>query len=171
MGVGDPPPPTGANCRSRNVTNPSSSQHSLPATPGLYDRVEPAGIRHSRAEEARLGLVHGEYAGADAPVPCPSESPHMNKKETTAAWKAIGATDCRASTAHKQGWQQIRAAVEVAGGFIPICCGCQKVRDRQGHWIRLNLGCLPSSEVRLTHGMCPECMRIFLPELHEGARC
>jgi PAS domain S-box-containing protein len=42
-------------------------------------------------------------------------------------------------------------------GLLPICAACKKIRDADGNWQGLETYIDGHSNVRFTHGMCPEC--------------
>lgn len=51
--------------------------------------------------------------------------------------------------------------------IIPICCGCGSIREENGLWNqeRDYRAKLPSN--RLSHGICPGCIRRLYPEAAE----
>ena len=42
-------------------------------------------------------------------------------------------------------------------GLLPICCSCHRIRDRHGHWTRLEDFIEKHSEADFTHDLCPIC--------------
>ena len=57
------------------------------------------------------------------------------------------------------------ADVKTLSGLIPICSSCKKIRDDQGYWNILESYIMKHSDARFTHGMCPECMAKFYPDI------
>jgi PAS domain S-box-containing protein len=55
--------------------------------------------------------------------------------------------------------------VKLLAGFLPICAGCKKIRDKQGDWNDLEPYIESHSEAEFTHGFCPECAQRLYPEL------
>lgn len=50
-------------------------------------------------------------------------------------------------------------------GLLPICAYCKKIRDDQNYWHQVERYLGRHSEVRFSHGICPECWRsIVQPE-------
>lgn len=47
--------------------------------------------------------------------------------------------------------------MNVMRGLLPICSSCKKIRDDQGYWKQVELFVAQHSEVRFTHGICPDC--------------
>ena len=62
--------------------------------------------------------------------------------------------------------QSAAAEVKTLRGLIPICSNCKKIRDGEGAWHHLETYIQKRSEVRFTHGLCPECLKMLYPELH-----
>jgi PAS domain S-box-containing protein len=48
--------------------------------------------------------------------------------------------------------------------LLPICSNCHKVRDDEGYWGLLETYMHQHSDVKFTHGLCPDCMRALFPE-------
>ncbi len=42
-------------------------------------------------------------------------------------------------------------------GLLPICANCKKVRDDDGYWQQIDSYISEHSDVKITHGICPEC--------------
>ncbi len=50
-------------------------------------------------------------------------------------------------------------------GLLPICSGCKKIRDQEGHWQTLESYLAGMGDVKLSHGICRDCAQRFYPEL------
>ncbi len=50
-------------------------------------------------------------------------------------------------------------------GLLPICSGCKKIRDQEGHWQTLEKYLAGMGDVKLSHGICRDCAKRFYPEL------
>jgi GAF domain-containing protein len=59
-----------------------------------------------------------------------------------------------------------RALGRILSGLLPICASCKRIRDEEGAWHQLEEYLHHHSEVRFTHGLCPECTRTLYPELY-----
>ena len=57
------------------------------------------------------------------------------------------------------------AEVKTLTGLLPICSGCKKIRDDGGRWSHLESYISARSQARFSHGFCPDCARIYFPEL------
>jgi PAS domain S-box-containing protein len=49
-------------------------------------------------------------------------------------------------------------------GILPICSYCNKIRDDQGAWRRLEAYISEHTDARFSHGMCLDCEHKFFPE-------
>jgi CheY-like chemotaxis protein len=54
--------------------------------------------------------------------------------------------------------------VKQLSGLLPICSHCKKIRDDQGYWQQVEEYIRRHSEVRFSHGICPECVERYYPE-------
>jgi len=63
--------------------------------------------------------------------------------------------------------QKALAEVKTLSGLVPICAHCKKVRTDSGFWESIETYISANSDARLTHGMCPGCVRELYPEVAE----
>ena len=56
--------------------------------------------------------------------------------------------------------------VKRLSGLLSICASCKKIRDDAGYWQDVAVYIRDHSEAEFTHGLCPDCMREFFPELY-----
>jgi hypothetical protein len=61
--------------------------------------------------------------------------------------------------------QKAMAQVKTLTGLIPICSGCKKIRDDKNYWHQVDSYISRHSEAKFTHGMCPDCLKKYFPEL------
>jgi transcriptional regulator with PAS, ATPase and Fis domain len=54
--------------------------------------------------------------------------------------------------------------IKTLSGLIPICAACKKIRDDKGYWNQIESYLEEHSEAEFSHGLCPECFRIYFPE-------
>jgi len=59
------------------------------------------------------------------------------------------------------------AKVKSLSGLLTICAGCKKIRDDGGYWKQVEGYIQEHSEARFSHGMCPDCIKKYYPELEE----
>ena len=50
-------------------------------------------------------------------------------------------------------------------GIVPICAKCKKMRDDEGYWHQVESYFAVRSDLRFSHGLCPECAADTLSEL------
>ncbi len=63
--------------------------------------------------------------------------------------------------------QTALAKVKQLSGLLPICANCKKIRDDQGYWKQVETYITSHSEATFTHGLCPNCIPKFFPELDD----
>ena len=66
-----------------------------------------------------------------------------------------------------QDLQRVLALVKSLSGLLPICAGCKKIRDDKGYWTQVESYIQKHSEATFTHGLCPDCIKKYYPELGE----
>ena len=55
--------------------------------------------------------------------------------------------------------------VKKLSGLLPICAHCNKIRDDEGYWQKVEHYISAHSEAEFTHGLCPDCLKELYPEL------
>lgn len=60
--------------------------------------------------------------------------------------------------------QQALAGVNTLSGVLPICASCKKIQNEDGGWRQIELFLRERAQVEFSHGMCPECSRLWFPE-------
>jgi CheY-like chemotaxis protein len=59
------------------------------------------------------------------------------------------------------------ANVKVLRGLLPICASCKKIRDDKGYWEQIEVYIRDHSDADFTHGLCPDCIKKFYPDIYE----
>jgi len=44
-------------------------------------------------------------------------------------------------------------------GLMPVCAWCRKIRDDNGYWHKIERYIESHSNMKFTHGICPQCMK------------
>lgn len=57
--------------------------------------------------------------------------------------------------------QETNANIKTETVFVPICASCKKIRNVRGEWDHVETYIKNHLEVELTHGICPECAKIY----------
>lgn len=68
--------------------------------------------------------------------------------------------------------EELQAAlshIKTLQGILPICMYCHKIRNDQEAWGRIEDYIEAHSDVRFSHGLCPDCMKKHYPEETEAA--
>ena len=55
--------------------------------------------------------------------------------------------------------EEALAQVKQLQGLLPICCYCKKIRDDQNYWQQVDGYLAAHSDVRFSHGICPDCWK------------
>lgn len=63
--------------------------------------------------------------------------------------------------------QKALAEVKTLSGILSICSGCKRIRDDKGDWVQSESYVSNRSDVMFSHGMCPECLNKYYPNLKE----
>ena len=58
--------------------------------------------------------------------------------------------------------------VKKLSGLLPICASCKKIRDIEGRWQPIENYISARSEADFTHGLCPQCLGEYYPQLFNG---
>ena len=66
--------------------------------------------------------------------------------------------------------QKALANVKSLNGLLPICASCKKIRDDHGYWSQVERYVQDHSQATFTHGMCPDCSKIYFPGLRKEVR-
>ena len=60
--------------------------------------------------------------------------------------------------------------VKSLSGLLPICAGCKNIRDDTGYWSAVESYIQKHSEAKFTHGLCPDCIKKYYPDLEQPVR-
>ena len=55
--------------------------------------------------------------------------------------------------------------IKTLSGLLPICANCKKIRDDAGYWRQVEDYIVRHSDVRFSHGICPDCIRKLYPDI------
>lgn len=61
--------------------------------------------------------------------------------------------------------QEALTKVKTLSGLLPICAGCKQIRDDGGYWNQIEAYISKYSDATFTHGLCPNCAKIYFPDL------
>lgn len=60
--------------------------------------------------------------------------------------------------------QESLANVKTLKELLPICAGCKKIRDDKGYWNQLEHYFMSHTDVKFSHGLCPDCLKTYSPD-------
>ena len=66
------------------------------------------------------------------------------------------------------GLQDALANVKTLHGLLPICSSCNKIRNDEGYWERIETYIRNRSDADFTHGICPDCAKKLYPQFYKG---
>jgi CheY-like chemotaxis protein len=64
--------------------------------------------------------------------------------------------------------EEALAHVQQLQGLLPICSYCKKVRNESNYWEQVDSYLASHSTLKLTHGICPQCLDKMMKELEES---
>ena len=64
--------------------------------------------------------------------------------------------------------EEALSKVKTLSGLLPICSGCNKIRDDHGYWSQVEGYIQEHTDAQFTHGLCPDCIRKYFPEMDAG---
>lgn len=128
------------------------------------------------------GALRAMAAGPGAAAP--PTSVHDDGRSFELRMVPAGGADARVLVVHdvteRQRWHdeqarligELQAAlrdVKTLSGLLPICAGCKKIRDDAGAWLPMERYIRDRTDARFSHGMCPECVAVWYPEVDGSA--
>ena len=60
--------------------------------------------------------------------------------------------------------QKALGEVRTLTGLLPLCSSCRRVRDDEGYWNQIEVYLREHTDVKVSHGLCPECARRLYPD-------
>ena len=63
--------------------------------------------------------------------------------------------------------QQTLAGLNTLTGVLLICASCKKIQNEAGKWQQIEVYLRDRAQVEFSHGMCPECSRLWFPDQFE----
>ena len=64
--------------------------------------------------------------------------------------------------------QEAAAKAHSSTEHLPICASCKKINHPVGHWQQIEAYVRDRFHVEFSHGMCPECCKLWYPDLAKG---
>ncbi len=107
-------------------------------------------------------IIEGLEAGADDYMVKPFEQGELRAR--IRAGQRVVELQMELSSRIKE-LQDAQSHIRQLQGIIPICAHCHKIRDDQEIWQKIEAYIEKHSGARFSHGICPDCVKKYYPEL------
>jgi len=107
-------------------------------------------------------VIQGLEAGADDYVTKPFDSGELRARVQVGA-RLLTLQNKVAS--HVRDLTQALSRVRQLHGLLPICGYCKKIRDDKNYWHRVETYIAHHTDVRFSHGICPDCTEKIKAEM------
>jgi phosphoserine phosphatase RsbU/P len=104
----------------------------------------------------RQDIVTGLQNGADDYVTKPFDPEELQARVHT-GFRIVELQ--RGLNGHVRQLEDALSRVKQLQGLLPICSYCKSIRDDKDYWQRVDDYIAAHSDVRFTHGICPNCYR------------
>lgn len=115
------------------------------------------------ARAGKQDLVEGLGSGADDYITKPFDFEELRARVQ------VGERVIRLQNSLTERVRELEEAlgnVKLLQGLLPICLYCKKIRDDQNYWQQVDRYIGEHSEVRFSHGVCPDCYeKVVKPEI------
>lgn len=62
---------------------------------------------------------------------------------------------------------RVSREIKTLKGMIPMCANCKKVRKDDGYWTEVEKYLYDHTDVKTSHGICPECTKELYPDIYK----
>jgi CheY-like chemotaxis protein len=129
--------------------------------------VEPPYLILLTARGTKADMVHGLLAGADDYITKPFDRDELQARVL------VGERMVALRTKLADRVRELEAAitkVKQLQGLLPICSYCKKIRDDCNYWQQVEGYISQHTDIRFSHGICPECYEdVVKPQLETHA--
>jgi CheY-like chemotaxis protein len=118
--------------------------------------AEPTYVILLTARSGKEDVVAGLDAGANDYVTKPFDRAELHARVRVGS--QVVALQ-RSLAARVRELEEALGQVKQLQGLLPICCYCKKIRDDQNYWQQVDGYLSAHSDVRFSHGICPDCWK------------
>jgi DNA-binding response OmpR family regulator len=108
------------------------------------------------SKDAKDDIVRGLQAGADDYVTKPFHTDELRARVDVGR-RVVQLQQELAERVRQL--EEALASVNTLQALLPICSYCNKVRDDQNYWHRVEAYIASHTDIRFSHGVCPECSK------------
>ena len=66
--------------------------------------------------------------------------------------------------------KQTYHSIRTLKGLVPVCASCKSIRDDAGFWTTLEEYLIENTDLKLSHGICPRCLKKQYPDIYREMR-
>jgi phosphoserine phosphatase RsbU/P len=131
--------------------------------------AEPPYLILLTSRESKEDIVAGLQSGANDYVTKPFDRAELEARLAVGR-NVVGLQASLAARVREL--EQALSQVKQLQGLLPICCYCKKIRDDQNYWQQVDEYIGQHTEVKFSHGICPDCwQRVLRPQLQQMGQC
>ena len=66
--------------------------------------------------------------------------------------------------------KQTYRSIRTLKGLVPVCASCKSIRDDAGFWTSMEDYLAENTDLKLSHGICPRCLKVHFPDVYKEMR-
>jgi len=130
-----------------------------------HSRLSSAYIILLTSRTSKEDIIEGLEAGADDYVTKPFDTAELRARMQVGV-RVVKLQ--RALADRVRDLENALSRVKQLQGLLPICCYCKRIRDDQHYWHQVEAYVGAHTDVRFSHGICPECSEKLRVEFTDG---
>jgi phosphoserine phosphatase RsbU/P len=128
-------------------------------------RLQPPYLLLCTSRDRKSDLVEGLSAGADDYITKPVDRDELKARLLV----ALRFVDLQGRLADRvRELEDALSKLRQLQSLLPMCSYCKKIRDDRNYWRRVEAYIMEHLDVRVSHGICPECYEKVMAEELRG---